>query len=73
MAAMNFGSMLKIEPLVVDQVEPLRAEISAFLESVRTGRHSGVTADEGFAAVELAERITEAIRRQEWRVGEDLP
>ena len=71
MAAMDFGSMLKIEPLSVDAVEPLRAEISAFLDSVRTGRDRGVTAEEGFAAVELAERITQAIQSQDWRV--DVP
>lgn len=71
MAALDFGSMVKIEPLQVDAVEPLRAEISAFLESVRTGRAIGVTAEEGYAAVHLAERITAAISRQDWKI--ELP
>jgi predicted dehydrogenase len=66
MQALDFGSMLKIEPLAVDNVEPLRAEIEAFLESVRTGKSSGVSAEEGCAAVELAERITTLIRQQDW-------
>ena len=66
MQALDFGSMLKVEPLVVDDVEPLRAEIGSFLESVRTGHGSGVSAEEGYAAVELAERITKAVRHQDW-------
>ena len=66
MQALDFGSMLKIEPLVVDNVEPLRAEIESFLDSVRTGRNSGVSAEEGYAAVELAERITTTVRDQDW-------
>lgn len=61
MASMDFGSMVKIEPLMVNDVEPLRAEIQAFLTAVRTGTGTGVTAEEGFAAVELAERITHSI------------
>jgi predicted dehydrogenase len=66
MAGLDFGSMVKIEPLVVDDVEPLRAEIESFLDAVRTGRSSGVSAEEGYAAVELAERITTAVRNQDW-------
>jgi predicted dehydrogenase len=66
MQALDFGSMLKVEPLAVDDVEPLRAEIGSFLESVRTGHGGGVSAEEGYAAVELAERITTAVRDQDW-------
>ncbi len=66
MASMDFGSMIKIEPLVIDDVEPLRAEIQSFLSAVRTGQSSGVTAEEGLAAVELAERITTTVREQGW-------
>jgi predicted dehydrogenase len=66
MQALDFGSMLKVEPLAVDDVEPLRAEIGSFLESVRTGHGGGVSAEEGCAAVELAERITTAVRDQDW-------
>ncbi len=66
MQALDFGSMLKIEPLVVDDVEPLRAEIASFLDSVRTGKSAGVSAEDGCAAVELAERITASVRDQDW-------
>lgn len=66
MAGLDYGSMVKIDPLVVDDVEPLKAEIETFVESVRTGVCTGVSAEDGLAAVELAERITTSIREQGW-------
>ncbi len=66
MQSLDFGSMVKIEPLVVDDVEPLKAEIESFLDSVRTGSTAAVSAEDGYAAVELAERITTSIREQDW-------
>ena len=62
----DFGSMVKVEPLQVQDSEPLRAEIESFLESVRTGSAPAVSAQDGYAAVELAERITQAVRDQDW-------
>lgn len=61
MAGLDFGSLVKIEPLQIDDVEPLKAEIQAFLSSVRTGGGGAVSAEDGCAAVELAERITSEI------------
>lgn len=72
-ANVDFGSMLKVEPLVVDDVEPLRMEIESFVDSVRSGESKGVTAEEGFAAVELAERITKSITEQGWGQGIAFP
>ncbi len=69
MASLDFGSMVKIEPLEVEDTEPLRVEIESFLDSVRTGEHVGVSAEEGFAAVEMAERITKAVHEQDWGRG----
>ncbi|MBI4717838.1 MAG: Gfo/Idh/MocA family oxidoreductase [Planctomycetes bacterium] len=66
MATLDFGSMVRIEPLQVDDVEPLKAEIGAFLDSVRTGSSAAVSAEEGYAAVAMAERITAAVREQDW-------
>ncbi|MBI1827630.1 MAG: Gfo/Idh/MocA family oxidoreductase [Planctomycetes bacterium] len=70
-ANIDFGSLLKIEELAVDDVEPLRAEIQSFLDCVRSGESKGVTAEEGLAAVDLAERITKSVAEQAW--GERLP
>ncbi len=66
MAALDFGQMVKIEPLFVEDVEPLRAEIESFLDSIRTGASAAVSAEDGLAAVEMAERITNTIREQDW-------
>ncbi len=66
MQQFDFGSMVKIEPLVVDDVEPLRAEIESFLDSTRTRSATAVSAEDGCAAVEMAERITDAVREQDW-------
>jgi predicted dehydrogenase len=38
MANVDFGKLVKVEPLVVDDVEPLRAELESFLDSVRSTR-----------------------------------
>lgn len=66
LASVDFGKMVKVEPLVVDDVEPLKAELEAFLESVRTGAPPAVTAQEGAAAVRLADEIVQAIRAHRW-------
>lgn len=64
LANFDFGSMVNIEPLEVDDtVEPLRAEIESFLHAARTDSEPAVTGEDGAAAVELAERIVEAIHR----------
>jgi len=69
MAGLDFGSMVKIEPLVVQDTEPLRAEIESFLDSVRNTTAAAVSAEDGHAAVEMAERITSAVREQGWGKG----
>ncbi|UCE61555.1 MAG: Gfo/Idh/MocA family oxidoreductase [Phycisphaerales bacterium] len=66
MQNLDFGSMVKIEPLVIDDVEPLKAEIGSFLSSVRTNSTAAVSAEEGYAAVEMAERITQSVKEQNW-------
>lgn len=69
LAALDYSSMLKVEHLTVEDVEPLRAEIESFLKAVRTGESVGVSAADGYAAVVLAERITEAVRSHDWGGG----
>jgi len=66
MSGLDFGKMINVEPLVLDDVEPLRAEIESFLRAVRTGEPPAVTGEDGLAAVQLAEDIVASIRRHEW-------
>jgi predicted dehydrogenase len=66
MAGIDFGSMVNVEPLEVDDtIEPLRAEIESFLQAVRTNTPPAVTGEDGAAAVELAERIVESLTSQD--------
>jgi predicted dehydrogenase len=69
MAGLDFGKMVNVESLVVDDVEPLRAELEAFLESVRTGSAPAVTAEDGVAAVRLAAEIVTSIQAHRWEGG----
>ena len=62
LAGSDFGSMVKIEPLQVEDVEPLRIQIQSFLESARDRTTPAVSAEDGFAAVQLAESIVESVR-----------
>jgi predicted dehydrogenase len=45
---------------------PLQAELSAFLDCIASGEPPEVTGADGRAALALAEKISEAIRDQEW-------
>jgi predicted dehydrogenase len=52
---------VKIEELEIDDVEPLRAQLEAFVASVRNGVAAEVTAEEGLAAVDVASQIVKSI------------
>ncbi len=49
--------------LPVGHDEPLRAELIAFLDAVRTGKLPAVSGDEGVASLEIAIRCLEAPAR----------
>lgn len=68
LANLDFGELVKVEPLHIDDVEPLRAQLESFLESVKTRNPPEVTAEDGIAAVQLATRIVEAVKQHEWTV-----
>jgi len=70
LAGVDFGAMVKVEPLIVDDVEPLGAELQSFLNSLQTGTPPAVSAEDGAAAVELAERITQTIQKQNWQIAD---
>ncbi len=67
LANVDFGQMVKVEPLTIDDVEPLKAELESFLDSVRTGTPPAVTAEDGAAAVRLAADIVKAIAAHNWQ------
>jgi predicted dehydrogenase len=57
--------LVNVEELTIeDDVEPLRAELEAFVASVTQGAPVAVSAEDGLAAVEVAARIVQAISPQ---------
>jgi len=68
MQNVDFGSMVHIEPLLVENIDPLRAEIESFLHSVRTNDTPVVSAEDGLVTVEMADRIADAIKEQHWKL-----
>ncbi len=53
---------ITIDPLPVQRDEPLKLELRAFVDSVRTGQPPRVSGEDGLAALQLAERVVSAIR-----------
>ena len=64
LSELNFAELVNVEELQIDDVEPLRAELEAFVASVTQGAPVEVPAEDGLAAVETATRIVEAIGNQ---------
>jgi predicted dehydrogenase len=64
LSELNYADLVHIEELQIDDVEPLRAQLDAFINAVQSGSRPPVTGEDGLAAVEIAERIIEAIGPQ---------
>jgi len=62
LTSLNWHELVNVEPLVVDDQEPIVAEIRSFLEAVKTGERPMIDAEAGFANVRTAERIVRAVR-----------
>jgi len=54
--------MISIDPLPVIREEPLKRELEAFVECVRTSTRPLVSGEDGLAAMELADRVDRCIR-----------
>ena len=65
--SVDYAKLLNVEELVVDESnEPLRQQAEAFAETVENGAPPMVSAAEGLAAVRVAGRIVESIKRYRW-------
>jgi len=69
MQNVDFGELVNVEPLVIEDAEPLRVEIESFLNAARDRDSSGVSVEEGAAAVTLAQEIVDCINAHGWRDG----
>jgi predicted dehydrogenase len=61
LSQLDYAALLTIEELKIDDIEPLRAQLDAFVAALRQGTRPVVTAEDGLAAVELARRIVASI------------
>ncbi len=64
-----FGDLLRVEPVEIEDHEPLRAELAAFLGAVRTGGTPVVSGEDGLRALRLALRVLEGIAGNAARWG----
>jgi len=63
----NWPDLLHIEHLDIDDKDPLRFEQEAFLRACADRRHRPeVSAEEGLAALECAEKILASVRKHKW-------
>lgn len=51
------------------KVAPFVVEIESLLNSVREGCAAAVSAEDGYAAVDMAQRVTEAVQSQDSGLG----
>jgi len=65
--SVNWPDLLHIEELVIDDKEPLRVEQEAFLRAVADKNVlPEVSAEDGLAAMECAEKILASVRKHKW-------
>ncbi|MFT3788502.1 MAG: Gfo/Idh/MocA family oxidoreductase [Tepidisphaeraceae bacterium] len=64
LSEVNYAELADVQELVVDDTEPLRAELDSFIGSIASGTPLEVPAEDGLAAVELAERIVASIPKR---------
>lgn len=67
----EFGDLLTIRQMEMDDAEPLRLELESFVEAVRRGTPPAVPGEEGRRAVAAAQMVLEAIARHRWEGWSD--
>jgi predicted dehydrogenase len=65
LSQLNFANLVHIEELQIDDVEPARAQLESFVDAVTGKAPPPVTAADGLAAVETAQRIVKAIKTEQ--------
>jgi predicted dehydrogenase len=61
-----FGDLLQIEQIKMDEYEPLKKELTSFVDAIREGTEPVVTGEDGLRALDLAERIGAGITEHAW-------
>ncbi len=66
LAGTDFGKMVTVEPLVIEDKDALQDELETFVECVRNREKPPVSAEDGVAAIRLAENIVDSIKGHRW-------
>jgi predicted dehydrogenase len=66
LAGLDFGKMVHVEPLQIDDKDALQDELESFLQAVRTNSQPPVTGEDGLAAVRLAEQVVASLSAHRW-------
>ncbi|MCG3179905.1 MAG: Myo-inositol 2-dehydrogenase [Phycisphaerae bacterium] len=65
-SGVNYADLLKVRHLQLSDEQPLKRELESFLDAVVTGRPPAVSAADGLAAIETAQRIVDSIKTHRW-------
>jgi predicted dehydrogenase len=63
---LNYAELVKYEDLVIEEIEPVRAQLENFQHAIRTRTPPEVTGEDGLAAVDIAARISKCILTHTW-------
>lgn len=66
LAGVDFTKLVQVEPLLIEEKDALEDELQTFLRCVREKQRPPVSADDGVAAVRLAEQIVASIEQHRW-------
>jgi len=75
LTSVNWPDLLHIEQLDIDDKEPIRLEQEAFLQAITDrARTPEVSAQEGLAALECAQKILTSVRKHKWKekIGDNM-
>ncbi len=75
LTTVNWPDLLHIEQLQIDDKEPVRLQQEAFLRAVTDRRFMPeVSAEEGLAALQCAEKILASVKKNEWtdKINKDI-
>jgi len=64
LSELNYGELVQVEELQIDDVEPLRAELESFVAAITQGTPPACSAQDGLAAVRTASRIVQSMAPQ---------
>ena len=67
LAPAKYEQLVNARPLEIDETEPLRGQLHAFIEAIHSGRPAQVDAEAGLAAVRVATDIVTAIHTHDWQ------